>query len=202
MLIEFCGDIHGKFNSFFQKVHKSKADLVIQLGDYGIFSEKDLEKVFKHSHKNWKFIRGNHCHPELSESLPNHIKSGYHKDLNLFVINGAFSIDREWRTEWIDFWSNEEHSINELQTLIAEYEFTKPDYVISHDCPEGIIPEFFPEYRTIFKTRTGQSLQAMLDIHQPKNWIFGHHHRTRIKQIGTTQFHCLGELETATYDIS
>lgn len=52
-------------------------------------------------------------------------------------------------------------------------------------------------------TRTSTALQAMLDIHQPKEWIFGHYHYTLQFQIANeagemlrTKFTCVGELAT------
>ena len=43
---------------------------------------------------------------------------------------------------------------------------------------------------------TASLLQAMLDLHRPEAWIFGHHHVSRDFYLKKTRFRCLAELET------
>lgn len=203
--VKFIGDVHGRFNSFFNEVKKDDSDIVIQLGDFGIFSKFDVHYIAQklNLEKKWFFIRGNHDNPKLCETFPNHLKSGYHKDLNLFVVNGAFSIDREWRTEGIDFWRNEEHSLDELYSLIDEYESVKPRYVIAHEVPDSIARITFPWYKdNRYPSRTRQAMDTMLEIHEPEIWIHGHWHKDSDISIGGTRFICLDELKCTKLELS
>jgi Icc-related predicted phosphoesterase len=71
--------------------------------------------------------------------------------------------------------------------------------MITHDCPEQIAHQMIPPNSRIFQNNTTWALGELLNIHQPKLWIFGHWHRSRTIEYGNTKFICLDELET--YDI-
>jgi hypothetical protein len=51
------------------------------------------------------------------------------------------------------------------------------------------------------KTRTGEALQAMFDIHKPDYHFFGHWHVTKQMDIQGTRFVCLGELDYVDVDL-
>jgi Icc-related predicted phosphoesterase len=44
-------------------------------------------------------------------------------------------------------------------------------------------------------------LHMMFQEHQPKLWVFGHHHQSKDVQINGTRFVCLNELETMTLEL-
>jgi hypothetical protein len=73
--------------------------------------------------------------------------------------------------------------------------------MITHDCPTSVALEMFLSKGLGFgdnkqiKTRTGEALQAMFEIHQPELWVFGHWHNTLKQEINGTIFQCLGELD-------
>lgn len=46
------------------------------------------------------------------------------------------------------------------------------------------------------KSITRNLLQSMFEEHQPKLWLFGHHHRSKRKEINGTEFICVKELQT------
>ena len=85
------------------------------------------------------------------------------------------------------------------------YEETKPDYVLSHECPteavlfmlQGLIGQYFEAKRDCVQSRTAQALQLMYEIHQPKEWCFGHYHVDKtfhLKPDSRTKFTCVAEL--------
>lgn len=194
-MIRFIGDIHGNFRSYNSMVLKSGQGLSIQVGDFG-FGFGDLDEVEPYG-PNY-VIRGNHDDPSKfimydrglqsgANSLNIRTPDGGWKDLKMFVISGAYSTDRHLRVEGRDWWSNEEHSITDLNALIDEYEKTKPDLVVSHDCPQQALS--LPELR--LPNRTSQALSAMFALHQPKLWVFGHYHQSIDHQVGATRFICV-----------
>ena len=52
-----------------------------------------------------------------------------------------------------------------------------------------------------YPSRTRQAFDAMMSIHRPKLWIFGHWHRSRNEMIDGTRFICLAELEHKDIDL-
>lgn len=148
-----------------------------------------------------KFIRGNHDNPSLCQQHPNYLGEwGYLSLPKLFYVSGAYSIDRAARMAGIDWWSEEQLSQEELGKALAEYVLVKPEIVVSHDCPISLTQTMLrdaimPGYPVV-GSRTGHALQAMLDVHRPDIWIFGHYHVNIIKKIKHTEFVCLAELGT------
>lgn len=184
------GDIHGKFNILQNIIEKNKG-MIIQLGDLGIgFPERkinpvffidqnapytlDSQSYFEYSKTRFRFIAGNHDNPEVCKKHKNYLGDyGIFKDL--FYVSGAWSIDQQYRKEGMDWWKDEELSIKQLEDMLDLYEKTKPEIVITHDCPFRILKLL---YSQVISTRTGQALDAMLDIHIPNFWYFAHHHKS------------------------
>ena len=152
--------------------------------------------------KNHRFIRGNHDSPELCRSHPNWISDSSF-DGKHFFLGGAWSIDQEHRIPGVSWWHDEELSVVELNAAIDSYETIKPSIVVSHDGPESITTALFLQDPRLprFKTRTGQALETMFNIHQPKLWIFGHWHKYRNVTVHGTTFICLGELDHIDIDV-
>lgn len=72
----------------------------------------------------------------------------------------------------------------------------KPDIVITHDCPESVCLYLLPVGARLYQNITGWALDELFNIHQPKIWRFGHHHKSWRMTINGTDFRCLNELET------
>ena len=116
----------------------------------------------------------------------------------MMLIGGAYSIDRQWRTEGYDWWPDEQLSLPELNTLVDVYSTVRPRIMVTHDCPESLAPVMaaIGKFRYDYvSNRTRQALQAMLEIHRPEIHIFGHWHFSLDKVIDGTRFVCLAELE-------
>jgi len=188
------GDVHGKINSFLKLLKKIPKKEIIQLGDLGFKEEHDWA-LKNHKKYNFKVLFGNHdYYPMLNEehSLGNWGFNTLNDGRVVFWVRGANSIDLHHRTEGVDWFSNEELTYMEFHDIINHYEKIKPDVMITHDCPDIIVEELF-KFNS-FKSITSQGLGAMFSLHQPEQWIFGHHHKDVTKIINNCQFTCLNEL--------
>ena len=196
MNIRIIGDVHGLIWDYIEII--KGVDKSIQLGDMGFknqytFMQKlMLEKEIKSV--DHLFVPGNH---DDYDHLPNnslgdfgHKKIGQHK---VVWIRGAMSIDKRLRIPNIDWWQAEELSYKRGQDAIDLYNEILPDIVLSHDCPFKILSNL---YGTAHKeeTITGQILDTCFEAHQPKMWLFGHHHQDKTFEVGRTTFKCLDEL--------
>lgn len=202
--ITFIGDVHGKWLEYCRIINEHPN--TIQVGDFGVGFRTPwwdpLQMDIYEDHENHRFIRGNHDNPAACKANDKWIPDGHVDENGIFFVGGALSIDQQYRTAGVDWWEDEELSIVELNEMISKYEEIKPDFVVSHDCPESVAIELFPFYNKMqFPSRTRQALQSMLEIHRPKNWWFGHWHVSRKKDINGTLFRCLAELEDETYDV-
>jgi Icc-related predicted phosphoesterase len=132
-----------------------------------------------------------------------------------FFIRGAESVDREklirlGQENGTTLWHSQEE-LNESQMRGAEDEFLrlKPQIVLSHDAPTDIarlIWKYANQFRypipgAVFRpSRTNHFLAKLHDRHQPRIWVFGHHHRDWKYQDAETLFVCLGELSYIDID--
>ena len=213
-IVRLIGDIHGKWYDY-QLITQPIEHKSIQLGDFGIgFGQGEYwhDRVNDfHSSGQHSFIRGNHDNPSIcKKDMAGWIKDGTvtsHGDNTVMAIGGAWSIDYAYRTEGVSWWRDEELSYHELDTMIDIYSATKPDIMITHDAPTLASYRMFIKNgkamfggKTLHLTRTGEALQAMFEIHQPKFWWCGHWHNTIEMDIDGTHFHCLDELDFVDFD--
>src|SRR5215475_1197882 len=105
----FIGDVHGKFEPY-KRLIKDRRD-TIQVGDMGVGFQgwRNGELVYltnppydRMVEGNHRFIRGNHDNPGVCRQQRQWIADGAVEGDMMFV-GGAFSIDREWRTEGLDW---------------------------------------------------------------------------------------------------
>jgi predicted phosphodiesterase len=195
--ITLIGDCHGKYKRYHEIIRKKdRHEYTIQLGDFG-FDYTTLKNV---DPKNHVFIGGNHDQYDIINDVPNYLGDyGYVNNFNgidFFFFRGAYSIDRQYRTIGIDWWENEQVSIDQFMKARELYRETKPDLVITHDCPQDIAAQMLHMGQRTYENITSWALQELYNIHQPKLWFFGHWHRSKTIQHGKTKFMCLDELET------
>lgn len=185
------GDVHGKLNQYLEILQKYPNHSSIQVGDFGFQKEHDwhLKNINSDNHK---INFGNHdYYPYLFEK---HSLENFSLINNeIITIRGAWSIDRANRIEGIDWFATEEMNYADMNAALDFYEANKPRIVISHDCPHDIRKLLFGIEE---KSITTNGLQAMLEIHKPELWVFGHHHVSVNETIDGTRFRCLAELET------
>lgn len=205
MKYRIIGDTHGKIDKYISVA--SGAENSIQLGDMAVgfpgevshAEDVKLEKFLRTG--NHRFIRGNHDNLQACRDMYGWIPDGtYDQTTGIMYIGGANSIDHASRVMGFDMWDDEELNHQQLGNLIDLYESVKPRVMITHDCPAVIGNSMFygPRWDTKKElTKTKMALEAMLDIHQPAYWFFGHWHMTYLYNHPgiSTQFMCLGELE-------
>jgi len=216
-MLRVIGDAHGKFKEY-SKIAK-KAENSVQLGDFG-FNEsyKWLQQNLpKFSPVNHSFFGGNHDDYDHYYKVP-HALGDYGEaklgDIQFFFIRGAFSIDKKWRRihEQVSglkcWWKEEELDAEKMEKAIKMYLSVKPEIMITHDCPDSISkmignPSMLRDFGfdpDNFNTVTQTLLEACLNQHQPKLWVFGHYHRWNNIVHKGCQFICLPELEYIDLD--
>ncbi len=187
--MRYIGDVHGNRNDNMTKyvALTKEVDASIQVGDFGAgFTPLPQLDI------NNRFIRGNHDDPAICAASPNWIPDGTSEG-DTFFVGGAYSIDKDDRTIGIDWWEDEEISWGRLNEIIDDYARIKPRGMVTHDCPRSIAHSLWKHI--LISSRTANALEAMLNIHQPEIWIFGHYHSSVRETINGTKFICLAELE-------
>lgn len=197
------GDAHGKLEDYQRLTNQYPRTL--QLGDFGFKKQYDWHFA-NIDCINHQVLGGNHDYWSHYYQYPFTIGSTYldpegNKHLGrfgeiqptVFAVGGAYSIDAYHRIEGRSWFRNEQMSWKEANACIELYTQLKPEFVISHDCPQ-----FFAEKHFDCRDRsvTRSVLNELYDIHQPTEWVFGHWHRSLVQEHGPTTFRCLAELET------
>jgi len=180
------GDVHGKLEQYFKLINNAKKSFCV--GDLGF--KKQWDKL-NPDYTQHKVVMGNHDYHPYRNTHPRSAGNWSFAD-GIFTVAGADSIDRVYRTEGVDWFANEELNYAEQLEAFDAYVANKPDVVISHDAPQSIVTLLFG-YQTKSQTRT--MLQSMFIEHEPRLWIFGHHHKSKRVKINRTEFVCLNELE-------
>lgn len=195
-MITLIGDVHGKYKRYHEIIREhDRHPYTVQLGDFGF----DYETLKNVDPKHHVFIGGNHDNYDKVNSVPHYLGDFGYMNINgidFFYYRGAWSIDRQYRTIGIDWWEQEENKVEAFMQARELYRSIKPDIVLTHDCPETIVPYLLPPYSRVYQNSTGYFLQELFNIHQPKIWRFGHYHVRWTKNINGTNFRCLDELET------
>jgi Icc-related predicted phosphoesterase len=182
------GDVRARMSDFEQLCQRNPGRDIIQVGDFGFQRQHDWLIVQPYS---VKVNFGNHDYlPYVN--YPHSLGNFAQPAAGLFTVRGAVSIDRMHRTEGFDWFADEELTSAEGQAVLEAYELTKPEIVISHDAPQLVRERAF---RITESSNTSQLLQALLQIHQPRLWVHGHHHLSRTTELNGTKFVSLAELE-------
>lgn len=213
-IVRYVGDVHGRLFDF-REIVKNSPYPVVQVGDMGIgfgATEEIRMKSFDNFEKSFgslefKFIRGNHDNPELCAKSSRWVEDGIIEN-NVMYCGGAYSIDWFVRTPGANWWETEELTYGELMKVYRDFRDSKPDVMVTHDCPDTVSKKMFLDVglgiagTDQIKTRTSSAFQSMFEYHQPKIWIFGHWHNTMIEEINDTKFLCLGELDYADVNLN
>jgi hypothetical protein len=193
MPLTVIGDVHGQYDRYV-KIARNR-DFTVQIGDLG-FKYGCLGNLDPDCHK---IVAGNHDQYDIINEYPHYLGDYGNCSLggvDFFFYRGAYSIDRQYRTIGIDWWEQEQVGIDQFMKARELYRETKPDIVLTHDCPVSIALMLLKPGQNIYQNITGWALQELFNIHQPKMWRFAHWHRSWRMTIEGTDFRCLNELET------
>ena len=222
---DFHGDLDiSKMRSkkFPEGKELTKNDYLIQLGDFGLVFHNTQTKKEKYwldwlNDKPWTtlFIDGNHDnHPKLAlldevdmfgdkvgvlrDSIF-HLKRGRIYTIanrTFFALGGAYSIDKMYRTEGVNWWPTEEPSYYESKIAYDNLERAnwKVDYVITHDGPRHIT-EKLASYH-VEESYTERILSDVFKKINFKHHYFGHHHMDKtISNKHTCCYHKIHEVD-------
>lgn len=195
----------------------TRNDYVIVLGDFGLLWKED--KTYKYwldilSKRNFTllFIDGNHENFDWLNSLPAktwnggriheiapnilHLMRGYVFNIDnkkFFVMGGADSYDRTYRTPYVSWWPQERPSFTDIRQTEKTLRAVdgKVDYVLTHTCPLEVltaIKKRHPEYSFDNEDHYVENLlQDIKDRLIFKEWFFGHWH----ENFTYNNYHCL-----------
>ena len=186
--VRLIGDGHGNLTPVLQGV--SQGCTVVHLGDLGFEDAWQraarLPNVFvvAGNHDDYGTAVSNPCYLGDFGSLGERIEGAD----GVWFVRGAFSIDRKWRIEGVDWWREEELSVDRIHDALDAYVAARPHTVLSHDCPLSVARMLLPGAHA---SRTGELLQTMLEAHAPERWFFGHWHVRWERQVDATAFRCL-----------
>jgi hypothetical protein len=208
--INLIGDVHGNIIPYLNMLERRGEGLPsIQLGDMGVgFSGVNLP-----TRKIDKFLRGNHDDPAACRKHPNYLGEFGVTEDGIFFISGAFSIDYMSRIPGVSWWEEEQLSEAQWDELKTLYEKTKPEFVVSHECPATVNHALLERFaittqngyydwkKDCAQSSTCAHMQELLAIHQPNRWAFGHYHVPWFKQVGNTKFFCIGEMLIRKFEL-
>ena len=204
--VTFIGDVHGLMDKY-ERLLLRYMEPTIQVGDMGVGFRKNNKWITTEALADKdRWFHGNHDDPKMCEKEKGYLgRYGVTKE-GIFYMGGAFSVDAFYRRAMIDWWPNEQLNLEELGEALDLYKKTKPDVVATHDCPRSLYPFMLQKIGKpegpLYENATSHALEAMLNFHQPKVWIFGHWHRSVDEVVGNTRFICLNELESVTLDLT
>jgi len=194
------GDVHGKWPMLKNACDKFSDKTVLCVGDLGLgFPGRDPNLP-----ANLRFIRGNHDRPDVCKAHPQYALD-YGMWNGVFLLAGASSIDKSYRTPGVDWWPDEELSIDQMELALQAYAEAKPDIVICHEAPFALHKLYAAASCTHDRNNnwgeprgndTAFLLDKMISFCMPKMVIHGHWHNPLIYKQWGCVFVSLGELET------
>lgn len=202
------GDKHGNLEpiySWIKRMDFNREDIgVIILGDAGICWRNDkidmAAAIGYHEDKynfHLYFIDGNHENFKILKSIPiaadglghlsthiHYIPRGYCGKINnsnftIAAMGGADSVDKELRTQGLNWWKEEQITKEDIQKLKG----AAADYLLTHCCPKDVFDRHIIELATApninqdeIDHTSEERLEEMVAEMQFKHCYFGHHH--------------------------
>ena len=209
--------MHGDLELVLDHVESKPGCKTLQLGDYAwnLWALDHLDP------KDHKFIHGNH--DILSDKVLERINKVGRDKLKgktvtkkaneyphylgpygiwngIFYVSGARSYDLEAKKA-LGVWDEEEEISETLHDdVLSLYYATTPDIVVTHDCPIEICQKLHAG-SDIVVSQTSMLFSNMFKLHEPKCWIFGHHHIRASIKLGKTTFQCLALQESIEIEV-
>jgi predicted phosphodiesterase len=207
-------DIHAFWNPFNQilKYLEGSYDLVLQLGDWGLFPRP--HEIFDRTYglKPVKskvpilVVPGNHENYQVITDLTN--KHGRKEPIRLYkniwflprgcltqignkkvlACGGAYSIDKAFRKEGISWWKEEEPNYADCQAVLSH---DKVDVVAAHTIPNMTTDQIFRGVPQLMKIKENCAARTLLDEvvvkYCPETIYAGHWHTRITLQANTTK---------------
>lgn len=193
-------DIHKLAKANFDDSKLTKDDFLIICGDFGLVwnGGKDEQNWLDWlNQKNYTtlFLDGNHENFQMLDSMkPELWHGGYIHKINnsvfhlmrgqvfeidnrtFFVMGGATSVDKQFRTLGISWWEREMPDDDELKTGNENLRYcgNKVDYILTHTTPTSIVNQLVPQIKP--PDRLTNYLQYIEETVQFEHWYFGHFH--------------------------
>ena len=201
--------IHGlwKFDesAFPDSTKLSKKDYMIIAGDAapvwsaGSMHDKEVQKFYADQNFTTLFVDGNHENFDLLNAYPVEEWNGgkVHRinkklihlmrgqvftidKLKFFTFGGGISIDKEYRTEGVSWWSQELPTYQECEEALANLESNgnKVDYIITHAAPESVARNELSSIKPMLgiDDPTEKFLEEILHSVDYNRWFCGHYH--------------------------
>lgn len=197
-MIYITGDTHNEYENFIKRLSKvslEKDDIIIVTGDFGFVGSKhlsDLELLpyticfVDGNHENFAEIYSypiqNWCGGQVHKISDNiyHLMRGQIFTIEgktFFTMGGAYSIDKEYRAENIDWWKEELPSAKEYAVAIENLQNAgnKVDYIVTHTVPQSVI------FRMGFRycrqdAKLTDFFEWLKNDLEYKHWYAGHFH--------------------------
>lgn len=204
--VNFLGDLHC--DVIYKKLFKPNT---VQLGDLCLLGYKAWGfPEWGNSYPPGKrlFISGNHDHfpsvnedaTELTEIVPNlfHIPRGY-VDGKVLFIGGADCIppDRKGRLPGRDWFPEEQISQQQFDRIMnIDKEI---EVIASHTCPLFAAEEVLKNpygVSSVWKLPSEIAMEAFFEKFKPKQWVFGHFHKSYRGEIKGCEFIALDIAES------
>lgn len=199
--VAFVGDTHGNkhFAPILVKYLKNaKVDAVVQVGDFGIWQNKDSKQFLDYLSENLGvplyFVDGNHeDHPYL-RSLPigedgtrkvaenvYHLPRGFRWEWagkSFLALGGALSVDKDYRRPYFDWFPEEEITYGEFLEAIKG---GPVDVMVTHECPDNVkIPGLMhglPQHILAQAQAQREVIGMVVEEVNPTMLVHGHHHK-------------------------
>ncbi len=216
MRVLFVGDVHANSN-FIKRVYAhaedQAAEAIVQVGDFGWWPRNPqgknfiagVSKLATETDIPLIFVDGNH---EDHDQLPHdadelvELKPGLYYlprgvviplgDARVLGIGGAVSVDKQWRTEHVDWFRDEVPNFSQFhRALTAEGPI---DVIVAHDLPTGMELDLtFPvdDNTAAYCQSHRDGMLEILQEHQPVLWVGGHYHQRVSQEVEGTRVECL-----------
>lgn len=201
--VAFAGDWHDNWKYMLNAcywAHQKGAQAIVHVGDFGFWSNGAKYDELNSRLEKWDmyllFIDGNHENfPLLNSILVNdegyreirsriiHLPRGFRWEWygKIFTaLGGARSIDKGWREEGVDWFSEEDITVDDMKKVI-DGGYT--DFLITHDAPQSakvpLDPEFARSfaYKDVFSCELSRyMLEKVCTEIAPMYVIHGHYH--------------------------
>lgn len=106
------------------------------------------------------------------------------------ALGGAYSIDKEYRTEGRSWWPQELLTREQVETAMDR---GPVDVLLTHDAPDGVCPIVTPDYKGDFTSQGNRkAVLAVLEAVTPRLLVHGHYHHRYSGRLNGTQVEGLG----------